>query len=327
MTTTQPAPSPIRTAAATAGPPGAATQGMRRSAVVAGAGLVVLAVLAAAANFGVIQHLVTAGDPAITARDILASAGLFRLGTAALAVVVILDIVVAWALLRFFEPVHQGLARIAAWLRISYAAIFAVAISQLTGVLPLLSNARHLTAFSTGQRRAEALTKIHDFNDIWKISLILFGLHLVLIGYLACKSGYVPRVSRNPARHRRRRIPLRQPQRTAGGELLSQHRRLHLHRRGAVHALAPGEGAKRHAQGLEPPGIRAIARSPRRRRGCRHLPQGTRRITERTSSLMTPDDIPATLPPSPYRQAWRPPVVSSPPSQLSASNPRGWACA
>lgn len=194
MTTTQPAPSPIRTAAATAGPPGAATQGMRRSAVVAGAGLVVLAVLAAAANFGVIQHLVTPGDPARTARDILASAGLFRLGIAALAVVVILDIVVAWALLRFFEPVHQGLARIAAWLRISYAAIFAVAISQLTGVLPLLSNARHLTAFSIGQRRAEALTKIHDFNDIWKISLILFGLHLVLIGYLACKSGYVPRV-------------------------------------------------------------------------------------------------------------------------------------
>src|ERR1022692_1920297 len=143
MTTTQPAPSPIRTAAATAGPPGAAAgPGMRRPALVAGASLLVLAVLAAAANFGVIQHLVTPGDPARTARDILASAGIFRLAIAALAVVVILDIVVAWALLRFFEPVHQGLARIAAWLRISYAAIFAVAISQLPAVLPLLSTTR-----------------------------------------------------------------------------------------------------------------------------------------------------------------------------------------
>ena len=36
--------------------------------------------------------------------------------------------------------------------------------------------------------------KIQDFQDIWHVSLILFGLHLVLIGYLACKSGYVPRV-------------------------------------------------------------------------------------------------------------------------------------
>ncbi|MGO9081749.1 MAG: DUF4386 family protein [Streptosporangiaceae bacterium] len=48
----------------------------------AGASLLVLAVLAAAANFGVIQHLVTPGDPARTGRDILASAGLFRLASA-----------------------------------------------------------------------------------------------------------------------------------------------------------------------------------------------------------------------------------------------------
>jgi hypothetical protein len=43
-----------------------------------------------------------------------------------------------------------------------------------------------------GQRRAQALMKIQDFQDIWHVSLVLFGLHLVLIGYLACKSGYVP---------------------------------------------------------------------------------------------------------------------------------------
>ncbi len=58
----------------------------------------------------------------------------------------------------------------------------------------LLSNVRYLTTFSAGQRRTEALTKIGDFQDIWHVSLILFGLHLILIGYLAVKSGYVPRV-------------------------------------------------------------------------------------------------------------------------------------
>ena len=194
MITTQPAASSSRTAAATTPTPPPATRGIRRSALVAGTVLLVLAVLSAAANFGVIQRLVIPGDATRTARDILASAGLFRLAIAALAVVVILDIVVARALLRFFGPVHQGLARLAAWLRIGYAAIFAVAISQLTGVLPLLSNARYLTTFSAGQRHTAALVKIQDFQDIWHVSLILFGLHLVLIGYLACKSGYVPRV-------------------------------------------------------------------------------------------------------------------------------------
>jgi Domain of unknown function (DUF4386) len=51
-------------------------------------------------------------------------------------VVVILDVIVAWALLTFFEPVHKGLTTLAAWLRLSYAAIFAVAISQSVAVIP-----------------------------------------------------------------------------------------------------------------------------------------------------------------------------------------------
>jgi hypothetical protein len=192
MTTTQSAPSGTRTTATdqSAGAP----RRMRRPALVAGTGLLAMAVLAPAANFGIVQRLVTPGDATRTAGHILASAGLFRLGIAALAAVVILDIVVAWALRKFFEPVHKGLSTLAAWLRISYAVIFAVAISQLTGVLPLLSNTRRLTAFSIGLRQVEALQKIHDFQDIWKVSLILFGLYLVLLGYLACRSGYVPRL-------------------------------------------------------------------------------------------------------------------------------------
>ena len=192
MTMTQSAPSGTRTTAID--PPAGAARRMRRPALVAGTGLLAMAVLAPAARFGVLQRLVTPGDATRTAGHILASAGLFRLAIAGLAAVVILDVVVAWALLKFFEPARKGLATLAAWLRISYAAIFAVAVSQLTGVLPLLSNPRHLTALSISHRQAQALLKIQDFQDIWKVSLIVFGLYLVLLGYLACRSGYVPRL-------------------------------------------------------------------------------------------------------------------------------------
>jgi hypothetical protein len=194
MTTTQPPPSARRTALATTDTPEATNRGMRRSALVAGVGLVLMAVLTPAANFGAILGLVTKGDATTTAKDVLASEGLFRSGIVALVVVVILDIVVAWALLTFFEPVHKGVARLAAWLRLIYAAIFAVAISQLVGVLLLLSNAQYLTTFSIEQRRTEALLAIQTYQDIWNVSLVLFGLHLVLIGYLAYRSGYVPRI-------------------------------------------------------------------------------------------------------------------------------------
>ena len=52
MITTRPAPSSSRTAAATTQTPPPANRGMRRSALVAGTALLVLAVLSAAANFG-----------------------------------------------------------------------------------------------------------------------------------------------------------------------------------------------------------------------------------------------------------------------------------
>jgi hypothetical protein len=194
MTTTQPAPSSGRTAGGTTDSPEERTQRVRRSALVAGVAILVLAVLSGAANFGVIQALVTEDDAARTATDILASEGLYRLGIAALVVVVILDIVVAWALLTFFEPVHKGVAMLAAWLRLSYAAVFAVAISQLVGVLPLVRDDASVTALSSDQRQAEAMLKIQIFHDTWNVGLVLFGLHLVLIGYLAYRSGYVPRV-------------------------------------------------------------------------------------------------------------------------------------
>jgi Domain of unknown function (DUF4386) len=112
MTTTQSAPSGTRTTAID--PSARAARPMRRPALVAGTGLLAMAVLAPAARFGVIQRLVTPGDATRTAGHILASAGLFRLAIAGLAAVVILDVVVAWALLKFFEPVHKGLATLAA---------------------------------------------------------------------------------------------------------------------------------------------------------------------------------------------------------------------
>jgi len=37
------------------------------------------------------------------------------------------------------------------------------------------------------------MLKVDAFYDIWNVGLILFGLHLLLIGYLAYKSGYVPK--------------------------------------------------------------------------------------------------------------------------------------
>jgi len=90
-----------------------------------------------------------------------------------------LDVVVAWALYRMFKPVSEGVAKLAAGLRVAYAGVFVVAISQLIGAL---------------RAPTQALGHINTFTNIWDGGLVLFGLGLFVLAYLAHRSGYVPKL-------------------------------------------------------------------------------------------------------------------------------------
>jgi hypothetical protein len=79
-------------------------------------------------------------------------------------------------------------------LRLVYSGVFMVAIGHLLGAVRLLSNDGYLAVFGADQVNAQAMLEITAFNDIWYVGQFLFGLHLLLIGYLAYRSGYVPRV-------------------------------------------------------------------------------------------------------------------------------------
>lgn len=119
---------------------------------------------------------------------------MFRFGIASLFLVVALDVVVAWGLYRVFSPVSKRISALAAWLRVVYAGIFAVAVVQLAGALRLLGNGKSLGASAAGRVHAAALSDITRFTDVWHAGLILFGLHLLLIAWLAYRSGYAPRL-------------------------------------------------------------------------------------------------------------------------------------
>jgi hypothetical protein len=88
---------------------------MHRAALIAGLGLLLMAVLAGLATFGVLERVVTDGDASRTTSDILAAFRSFRLAILALLAVTVLDGVVAWALWAFFDRVHHAVAVVAAW--------------------------------------------------------------------------------------------------------------------------------------------------------------------------------------------------------------------
>ena len=158
------------------------TNTLRRASLTAGVGLALMAVLAGFAVFGAIAAQITPGDAARTAQDIAASQGVFRLGIAGLIVVVILDVIVAAALFTLFAPVNRMVSIMAAGFRITYAAVYLVAIAQLVIAVTVVGNPE------------QALLAAHAYDTIWHIGLILFGAHLLLTGALAYRSGFIPKV-------------------------------------------------------------------------------------------------------------------------------------
>jgi hypothetical protein len=165
---------------------------VRIAGFVAGIAILLMSALAIFGNFIVLEGLVTPGDAAATAREVLGSEGLFRLGIVSLFLIVVLDVVVSWALFRVFAPVNEGISRLAAWFRLAYSGVFLVAIGHLAGMVRVLGSDGSL-AFTSEQRHAQALLEFATFTDIWDAGLVLFGAHLLILGFLAYRSGYVPR--------------------------------------------------------------------------------------------------------------------------------------
>lgn len=86
---------------------------------------------------------------------------------AGISIIIVLDIVVALALYFLLKPVNKNISLLMSLFRIIYAVIFAIA----------LCNIYNLTTF----------------YSIWDVGSIFFGIHLFLLGFLVCKSRYIPK--------------------------------------------------------------------------------------------------------------------------------------
>ena len=169
------------------------TISLRTAALIAGTGLLVMFFAAIFANFFVIEGLIVPGDAETTLSNIMANQLLFRFGIVSFLIVLVCDVLVAWALYVFFKPASTGLSVLAAWLRLLYTAIFGAAVFGLVVVLRLVSSVDLLAAFEPAQLQAQVILFLNAFDSGWLFSLVFFGVHLFVLGFLVFKSGYAPR--------------------------------------------------------------------------------------------------------------------------------------
>ena len=166
---------------------------LHRAAIVAGLGLLVMFLLAFA-SFSAFEGLVVEEmRPARRATSPTMSS-LFRSVTCGFVIVAGLDVLVAWALYILLGPVNPSIAVLAAWPRVVYAAVFAAALSNLVVAVNLLSDVNARSAFGPPQLNAQVMTSVNQFQDGWNLALVLFGLHLLVLGYLVFKSTYIPSI-------------------------------------------------------------------------------------------------------------------------------------
>jgi Domain of unknown function (DUF4386) len=165
----------------------------RRAALIAGLAYVIITVLSLFA-ISVLDGPTEPDNPAATVENIVNSEVLFRSGLAAFIIVLIADVVVAWALYVFFQRTSRELSLFAAWFRLVYVAIAAAALLNLLVVLQLVDGTGYATALEKGQRDAQVMLSLDAYNYGFFVGLVSFGVHLLLLGFVMVRSDYAPSV-------------------------------------------------------------------------------------------------------------------------------------
>jgi len=159
---------------------------------------ILILVLVVIAPFGMLylpSTLIVPGDATTTANNVLASEPLFRLGIAGDSVVFLMEIVLSVLLYVLLKPVSKTLALVAAFSRLAMTIIQGINLLNHFFVLLLLSGTGYLSVFEPGQLHALVMLFLNAHESGVLIWGLFFGLHLLVLGYLVYKSGYIPRIS------------------------------------------------------------------------------------------------------------------------------------
>jgi hypothetical protein len=165
---------------------------LRQAALTAGFAYLLMPVTIA--EFYINPKIIVSGNIEQTAQNIAAHGKLFAAAILCYLITLILDVLIAWALYVLLIPVNRCVSLLTAWFRLVYTVIALFSLLNLTTVHRLLHTPVYLTAFGSGPLHAQVLLLLNSYRYDWSFSLIVFGIHLGLLGYLIYHSGYIPKI-------------------------------------------------------------------------------------------------------------------------------------
>ena len=165
---------------------------LRQAALTAGISYLLMPV--AFAEFAIFPKLVIPGNIEQTVENISAHGQLFFVGILCHLITLMLDVVIAWALYILLAPVNRALSLLTAWFRLVYTAVALSGLLNLVTVYRLVHTPDYLTYFGPQQLHAQVKMLFSSFRYDFSMSLVIFGIHLCLLGYLIYRSSYIPKI-------------------------------------------------------------------------------------------------------------------------------------
>jgi Domain of unknown function (DUF4386) len=166
----------------------------KKSARIAGLLYLLLIVFGVFAEIFVRQRLVVSGDAAATAKNIMDSELLFRIGFVSDLIATTLWILLALALYMLLKSVNKKYASLIVLFALVGSGIQYINMLNQFAALLLLNGADYLTVFETNQLQALAMFFLNLHSTGYLIAQIFHGLWLLPLGYLVFKSDYFPRI-------------------------------------------------------------------------------------------------------------------------------------
>ena len=163
---------------------------LRQAAIIAGVAYLLNPITYA--EFNLYPKIVIPGNIALTVHNIDVHGSSFAVAIFCYLINYIEDIVIAWALYILLAPVNRALSLLTAWFRLIYTALGLFGVLELALAFRLVHSGNYGTTFGVSQLQAQVQLLLDSFRYGWGFSLIVFGVHLILLGYLIVRSGYIP---------------------------------------------------------------------------------------------------------------------------------------
>lgn len=137
------------------------------------------------ANFFVLEGLVVKENATTTYQNFINHPDQFYMGLFAFGIMIIFDIILAFPLYQLLKDDNKSCAKISSILRVLNGLYFLFSLSYLVSLgCDLYQDSAGLEVSLEGY--------LHSFNKHWSIGLIIFGLHLLILGNLIRKSFKFP---------------------------------------------------------------------------------------------------------------------------------------